>query len=91
MLLCFLSSDFIIGIIGENGKKIVKSLAEVKEKLTECAFADACGAFGPGIGERVLQNVYDKYKDQIESKKDKSNQRSREGRKEWKNRNTSGV
>lgn len=63
-----LSSDFIIGIIGENGKKIVKSLAEVKEKLTECAFADACGAFGPGIGERVLQNVYDKYKTLIVTK-----------------------
>ena len=29
--------------------------------------------------------------DQLESKKDKSNQRSREGRKEWKNRNTSRV
>lgn len=63
-----LSPDFIIGIIGENGKKIVKSLADVKEKLTECALADACGAFGPGIGERVLQNVYDKYKTLIVTK-----------------------
>lgn len=63
-----LSSDFIIWIIGENGKKIVKSLADVKEKLTECVLADACGAFGPGIGERVLQSVYDKYNTLIVSK-----------------------
>lgn len=63
-----LSPDFIIKVIGENGKKIVKSLAKVKENLTECAFADACGAFGPGIGERVLQNVYDKYKTLIVTK-----------------------
>ena len=63
-----LSPDFIIGIIGENGKKIVKSLADVKERLTECALADACGTFGPGIGERVLQSVYDKYNTLIISK-----------------------
>ena len=63
-----LESSFIIGTIGENGKKIVKSLANIKERLTECAFADACGAFGPGIGERVLQSVYDKYNTLIVSK-----------------------
>lgn len=68
-----LSGDFIIGIIGENGKKIVKGLADMKMRLSECAFADACGAFGPQIGEKVLQKVYEKYgtlivtKDQLET------------------------
>ena len=49
------------GIIGENGNKIYKSINEIKQNLTECALADACGAFGPQIGEKVLQKVYDKY------------------------------
>ena len=58
------------GIIGENGNKIYKSINEVKQNLTECAFADACGAFGPQIGEKVLQKVYDKYHTLYVSAKD---------------------
>ena len=60
-------------IQNNNGKKIVKGLADMKMRLSECAFADACGAFGPQIGEKVLQKVYEKYgtlivtKDQLET------------------------
>lgn len=47
--------------IGVNGEKIEKSLLYKKDNLTEVQFASACNAFGNGIGERILQPVYDKY------------------------------
>ena len=47
--------------IGVNGTKIEESLNKRKENITEVEFASACNAFGNGIGERILQPVYDKY------------------------------
>jgi len=51
----------ITKLIGENGKKIEASLKAKKSTFTETQFAAACGSFGPDIGERVLQLVWDKY------------------------------
>ena len=65
-----LSLETLVGVIGENGNKIYKSILEVKQNLTECILADACGAFGPQIGEKVLQKVYDKYHTLYVSAKD---------------------
>lgn len=56
-----LPEGFITAIIGENGKKIEKSLSEVKAHLLQPKFAAACGAFGPAIGEKILDLVFDKY------------------------------
>ena len=58
-----------INSIGENGKKIIEALKESKNKKhTECEFADATGAFGNGIGEKIVQNVFDKYNTLIVTK-----------------------
>ena len=56
-----LKSHYIANLIGENGKKIEASMEAKKNSCTEILFAAACGAFGPDIGERVLQLVWDKY------------------------------
>jgi len=56
-----LTDDFIVKTIGKNGEKIVTSLKTKKSTLTEVLFATAIGAFGPDMGERVLQQVWDKY------------------------------
>ena len=60
-LLYFIPEGYISKLIGKNGEKIEQSLKEKKNTFTECQFAAACGAFGPGIGERLLQPVYNKY------------------------------
>lgn len=51
----------IANLIGENGKKIEASLQSKKQALSEVKWAAACSAFGPDMGERVLQLVWDKY------------------------------
>lgn len=56
-----LPKGMITKIIGKNGEKLEESLANKKDKITEVQFAAACGSFGPDIGERVLQLVWDKY------------------------------
>lgn len=56
-----LSKGAIAKLIGKNGEKLEESLANKKDKITEVQFAAACGSFGPDIGERVLQLVWDKY------------------------------
>lgn len=56
-----LPEGFITAIIGENGKKIEASLAKSKENISQAKFAAACGAFGPAIGEKVLDTVYKVY------------------------------
>ena len=56
-----LHSGQIANIIGENGKKIEASLEAKKTAITEVKFAAACGAFGPDMGERVLQLIWDKF------------------------------
>lgn len=56
-----LTDEFIINTIGKNGEKIVASLKAKKSTLTEVKFAAAVGAFGPDMGEHILQRVYDKY------------------------------
>ena len=48
-------------VIGKNGEKVISCLEAKKSALTEVLFASATGAFGPDIGERVLQQVWDKY------------------------------
>ena len=57
-----LDEEDFVKIIGKNGKKIYKSLENKLGKCTEVQFATACGAFGPNIGEQILQSVWDKYK-----------------------------
>lgn len=56
-----LKSGMITRVIGENGKKIEASLEAKKTAVTEVKFATACGAFGPDMGERVLQLIWDKF------------------------------
>lgn len=56
-----LPKGMITKVIGKNGEKLEESLANKKDKITEVQFATACGSFGPDIGERVLQLVWDKY------------------------------
>ena len=51
----------ITRLIGENGKKIEASLKAKKSTFTEAQFAAACGSFGPDIGERVLNLVWNAY------------------------------
>jgi len=51
----------ITKLIGENGKKIEASLKAKKSTFIETQFAAACGSFGPDIGERVLNLVWNKY------------------------------
>lgn len=56
-----LPEGYIIDVIGKNGIKIEESLKKLKSNLSEPKFAAACGLFGGGIGERILQVVFDKY------------------------------
>lgn len=56
-----LKDEFIISVLGKNGEKMVASLKAKKQALTEIKLAAATGAFGPDIGERVLQLVWDTY------------------------------
>jgi len=56
-----LPNGFITAIIGENGKKIEKSLTNIKQNLSQSKLAAACGAFGPSIGEKILETVFNKY------------------------------
>ena len=51
----------ITELIGKNGEKLEASLKDKKNKITEVQFAAACGSFGPDLGERVLQLVWDAY------------------------------
>lgn len=51
----------ITELIGKNGEKLEASLKDKKDKITEVQFAAACGSFGPDLGERVLQLVWDAY------------------------------
>lgn len=51
----------ITKLIGENGKKIEASLKVKKSAFMETQFAAACGSFGPDIGERVLNLVWNAY------------------------------
>ena len=53
--------EVFLETIGKNGEKIISSLAVKKSALTEVLLATATGAFGPDMGERVLQSVWDKY------------------------------
>ena len=56
-----LPKGMITELIGKNGEKLEESLENKKDKISEVQFAAACGSFGPDIGERVLQLVWDKY------------------------------
>lgn len=56
-----LSKEFFIKVIGKNGEKIYDSLQSKKTSITEIDLAVATGAFGPNIGDRALQTVWDKY------------------------------
>lgn len=56
-----LPKGMITKLIGKNGEKLEESLENKKDKISEVQFAAACGSFGPDIGERVLQLVWDKY------------------------------
>lgn len=56
-----LPEGLISTLIGKNGEKIEASLKAKKSTFTEVKFAAASGTFGPDIGERVLQLVWDKY------------------------------
>lgn len=56
-----LPEGLIPTLIGKNGEKIEASLEAKKSTFTEVKFAAASGTFGPDIGERVLQLVWDRY------------------------------
>ena len=56
-----LPKGYITEIIGENGKKIEKSLQFKIENLSEPQFAAALGIFGEGLGETILKQVFSKY------------------------------
>jgi len=56
-----LPEGLISTLIGKNGEKIEASLKAKKSTFTEVKFAAANGTFGPDIGERVLQLVWNKY------------------------------
>lgn len=56
-----LPEGLISTLIGKNGEKIEASLKAKKSTFTEVKFAAANGTFGPDIGERVLQLVWDRY------------------------------
>ena len=60
--LYMLTENDFVNLIGKNGKKIYDSLVAKKQAFTEVKFATACGSFGPDMGERVLQLVWDKYR-----------------------------
>ena len=51
---------FIIAL-GVNGSKLYNSIQKIKDDITESKLADACGAFGPGLGETLLSQVEQKY------------------------------
>lgn len=56
-----LPEGLITAIIGKNGKKIEACLKAKKTTSTEVQIAAALSSFGEGIGERVLNLVFDKY------------------------------
>lgn len=56
-----LPEGLISDILGKNGKKLEDSLNTKKNNLTEVQLASALSIFGEGIGERILQPIYDKY------------------------------
>lgn len=56
-----LPEGLVADIIGKNGQKLEDSLKAKKTSSTEAQVAAALSAFGEGIGETVLNNVFDKY------------------------------
>lgn len=56
-----LPKGLITDILGKNGKKLEDSLNSKKDNVTEVKMAAALSAFGEGIGERILQPIYNKY------------------------------
>ena len=59
-LLSFDEAMFII-TLGINGSKLYNSIQKIKDDITESKLADACGAFGPGLGESLLSQIEQKY------------------------------
>ena len=59
-LLSFNEAMFIIAL-GINGSKLYASIQKIKDDITESKLADACGAFGPGLGETLLSQIEQKY------------------------------
>lgn len=55
------SKDSLVDVIGKNGEKIYDSIQKVISNLTEVQLASALNAFGVGIGEKILQPVFDTY------------------------------
>lgn len=58
---CGLPEGLITEIIGKNGEKLEASLKAKKSTSTEVLLAAASSSFGPGIGESILNLVYNKY------------------------------
>lgn len=59
-LLSFNEAMFVIAL-GVNGTKLYNSIQAIKDDITESKLADACGAFGPGLGESLLSRIEQKY------------------------------
>ncbi|MBO4622299.1 MAG: hypothetical protein J5691_00205 [Bacilli bacterium] len=59
-LLGFEEGTFVMAL-GINGSKLYNSIQKIKDNITESKLADACGAFGPGLGETLLSQIEQKY------------------------------
>lgn len=60
-------------VLGINGSKLYKSIQNVKDNISESKLADACGAFGSGIGESLLLQIEQKYGNLIPLKEEIDN------------------
>jgi len=59
-LLSFTEETFV-NALGINGSKLYNSIQKIKNDITESKLADACGAFGPGLGESLLSQIEQKW------------------------------
>lgn len=64
----YLLDGSIAKILGKNGEKLEASLMTKKTAFTEPKLASALSSFGEGLGERVLNTVFDKYNTLIVTK-----------------------
>lgn len=56
-----LTEETFINALGINGSKLYNSIQKIKDDITESRLADACGAFGPGLGESLLSQIEQKW------------------------------
>ena len=52
-----LTEETFVNALGVNGSKLYNSIQKIRNDITESKLADACGAFGSGLGESLLSQV----------------------------------